>query len=205
MQTAVRRKQAERRQDAEEKLLDAAMELVAEAGYEGVTLALVGERAGFSRGLPIHYFGSREALMAAVARRTVDLFMKRIEDRSSAGTGLDPISSVLREIALSTYERRVSSSALAVIINAARVHKGLVDVVKSLNNKSMDWISEVFVRGIAASRIRKDIDIASESAAIVAFHRGCSALFAVDPSFPIRKVTENYILELERRLALPGD
>jgi AcrR family transcriptional regulator len=62
-ETASRRTQEERRSEAEQRLLLAAAELVGEIGPAGVTLANVGERAGYSRGLATHHFGSKGALM----------------------------------------------------------------------------------------------------------------------------------------------
>lgn len=53
----------QRRADAEHRLLAAAAELVGEVGPSNVTLAEVGERAGYSRGLATHHFGSKGALM----------------------------------------------------------------------------------------------------------------------------------------------
>ena len=40
----------ERSEESTRRLLDAAVELVAEAGYAGMTLAATGDRAGYSRG-----------------------------------------------------------------------------------------------------------------------------------------------------------
>jgi len=53
----------QRRAQAEHGLLVAAAELVGEVGPSNVTLAVVGERAGCSRGLTTHHFGSKGALM----------------------------------------------------------------------------------------------------------------------------------------------
>ena len=62
----VTRTQVERRAEAERKLLEAAAELIAERGVRAVTLAAVGERAGYSRGLVTHHFGSRQGLLDAL-------------------------------------------------------------------------------------------------------------------------------------------
>ena len=63
------RRQQDRRNEAEQRLLDAAAELIGEIGPGAVTLANIGERAGYSRGLATHYFGSKGAMM----RRLQDL------------------------------------------------------------------------------------------------------------------------------------
>jgi AcrR family transcriptional regulator len=66
----VRRTQAERRAETERRLLDATMELIASRGVRAVTLAAVGEAAGYSRGIVTHQFGSRQGLLDAL---TLDL------------------------------------------------------------------------------------------------------------------------------------
>ncbi len=61
------------------------MELVAEGGVRAVTLAAVGQRAGYSRGLVTHHFGSRQGLLDAL---TLEL-QNRFQPPATAARGLD--------------------------------------------------------------------------------------------------------------------
>ena len=70
MTATVRRTQQQRRDQAETALLNAAAELVVEEGVHSLTLARVGERARYSRGLVTHYFGSKQALLQRLAHAT---------------------------------------------------------------------------------------------------------------------------------------
>src|ERR1700712_3409486 len=63
-----RRTQAERRANTEERLLEATKQLISERGVTAVTFAAVGARAGYSRGIITHHFGSRRGLMETLAR-----------------------------------------------------------------------------------------------------------------------------------------
>src|SRR3954452_18661591 len=63
-----RRTQRERREETERKVLGAATALIARHGSRALTLAAVGEAAGYSRGILSHHFGSRENLLRAVMR-----------------------------------------------------------------------------------------------------------------------------------------
>ena len=72
---APRLTQPERRQQAETALLNAAAELVVEDGVHALTLARVGQRAGYSRGLITHHFGSKQALLERLARATQQGFV----------------------------------------------------------------------------------------------------------------------------------
>ena len=49
-------------------MLAAATALIAQHGSRALTLAAVGEAAGYSRGIVSHHFGSRENLLRAVMR-----------------------------------------------------------------------------------------------------------------------------------------
>lgn len=75
-----RRRQIDRRSEAEQRLVAAAADLIAEGGPSSVTLAKVGERAGYSRGLAAHHFGSKAALMDRVAATVSDSFSTSFAD-----------------------------------------------------------------------------------------------------------------------------
>jgi AcrR family transcriptional regulator len=63
-----------------QKIVQAARELVVEHGYDGVSTALVLERAGVSRGGLYHHFAGKEDLMAAVLEAVERDFTVRLAD-----------------------------------------------------------------------------------------------------------------------------
>jgi AcrR family transcriptional regulator len=65
----IRISQRDRRQAAERKLLDATVSILIERGYVATTTLEVQKQAGVSRGVLLHYFGSRGELISAAARR----------------------------------------------------------------------------------------------------------------------------------------
>ncbi|WP_344860020.1 TetR/AcrR family transcriptional regulator [Amycolatopsis ultiminotia] len=75
-----RRTQEQRRTTTGAALLAAAAELVVESGVRAVTLARVGERAGYSRGIVTHHFGSKQALLDALAKASQGGFVPGIGD-----------------------------------------------------------------------------------------------------------------------------
>lgn len=91
------RTQEERRSDAEHRLVAAAAELVGEVGPAKVTLANVGERAGYSRGLATHHFGSKGALM----QRLVESVTHQFRDAMFGHTDdHDPVAELRRLIGI---------------------------------------------------------------------------------------------------------
>ena len=71
---AGRRTQAQRRTQAEERLVEASIDLINSGGTQAVTLAQVGVRAGYSRGIVTHHFGTRDKLLQAVAQQLQGAF-----------------------------------------------------------------------------------------------------------------------------------
>ncbi|GLZ52610.1 TetR/AcrR family transcriptional regulator [Actinomycetospora sp. NBRC 106378] len=85
------------------QILEATVATVATLGYDQASLARIAERAGVSKGLVSHYFGTREDLMAETATATVRTV------REAIGAALDltaPVPQVIR----------------AAIHHAARLH-----------------------------------------------------------------------------------
>ncbi|MEU0796951.1 TetR family transcriptional regulator [Amycolatopsis sp. NPDC005961] len=63
--TGVREPQQERSRTTRRRLIEAALDSFGERGWHGVTVAVIAERAGVSRGAAQHHFPTREALVAA--------------------------------------------------------------------------------------------------------------------------------------------
>src|SRR5258706_10507536 len=63
---AIRRTQAERRDESERGVVQAAMAVVAEEGVGAVPFDALGRKGGFSRGLATQRFGSKRGLIEAV-------------------------------------------------------------------------------------------------------------------------------------------
>lgn len=71
----VRRRQADRTALSDRLLTEAAIELLVKFGIQGTTLQAVGRRAGYSRGLATHRFGSKAGLLGKVLQvASIDWF-----------------------------------------------------------------------------------------------------------------------------------
>lgn len=69
-----RRTQKQRRDTTERRVLDAATRLVAARGSRSISVAQVGAEAGYSRGIVNHHFGTRDAMLRAVAEHAQKQF-----------------------------------------------------------------------------------------------------------------------------------
>jgi AcrR family transcriptional regulator len=64
--STVRRTQKQRVEESTRRLIDAALELIAEKGFQSTTAAEIGERAGFSRNMVRDRYGTKEALLQSL-------------------------------------------------------------------------------------------------------------------------------------------
>ena len=80
--------QAERTALAEDKMVNATIELLNTAGLAGTTLIAIGERAGYSRGLASHHFGSKSGLFRKVLRHITAVWTEELESNLEGKSGL---------------------------------------------------------------------------------------------------------------------
>jgi AcrR family transcriptional regulator len=83
----VRRPQQDRSRATRQRLLEAAIECLADVGWAGSTVAVVAERAGVSRGAAQHHFPTREDLFAAAVEHIAVARQSWIRERAQ---GLPP-------------------------------------------------------------------------------------------------------------------
>jgi AcrR family transcriptional regulator len=182
-----RRTQAERRASSEEALLAAAAELIAEHGIEGASLARIGARAGASRGLPTHHFGSKDALVARLAREAQD----RITAASAAaleraGQDAGQLSglALVRRL-VDTYlglfeDPSPEVRALLVMWGATFPAHSAVTGMLEAERRSYDGWADLIRRGQRDGSIRADLDPTATAVMLFGMTRGVAALLATD-------------------------
>jgi AcrR family transcriptional regulator len=90
---ALKRTQAQRSAESDDRLLSAAAEIVATEGYLALTLDRVGERAGFSRGLASRKYGSKDGLVEALIRRAEACVHEQVD--AAVSDVSDPLDKVM--------------------------------------------------------------------------------------------------------------
>ena len=91
-----RRSQEERRSEAEARLLAAALTLLSRKGWVGMTLAEVGEAAGYSRGHATHHFGNMGALLRALTSHIYGEFAQEMQPAPPSPAGLEAVLGYFR-------------------------------------------------------------------------------------------------------------
>jgi AcrR family transcriptional regulator len=199
---AKRRTQAARREEAEGRLVQAALKLLAERGYDGFTMAEVGEAAGYSRGLPAHYFGRKDDLLALVAQHTVESYNAAVARVPAAEPGLPRIAALVRRYVRSGGGP--ATRALGLLFSKAMIRPSLEPTISRLNDKGLEGIRRELEAGIAAGNIRADANIVAQARLIFSFLRGQLYFAALDPHFEPAAVAEEFIETLGARLGVSG-
>jgi AcrR family transcriptional regulator len=160
MTTGVRRTQAERSEQSTTAILDAAADLVVEGGFATMTLAAIGDRAGYSRGLVTARFGSKGGLIDALIRRIVGRWSHRnVLPRTEGKPGLEA----------------------TLIIEAVGPDEDLRARFVSFHSTMRADIAELIRRGIEDGSVRPDVDAYIEAGMIVATLRGVGYQWLLDP------------------------
>jgi len=186
-QASARRSQAERRSRSEDALLDAAAEVVAERGIQGASLASIGGRAGVSRGLPTHHFGSKDALVTQLAERAqtrIGLAMfeaqRRHAERYGELTALDEIL-VGVDAYLELFEDPgPDQRALLVMWGSTFPSNASVDGMADAERRSYEGLSQLIVSGQDDGSVRTDVDPMASAVLLHGLMRGMAALFLTD-------------------------
>jgi AcrR family transcriptional regulator len=84
MRSAVTEPQQDRSRATRQRLLEAALESLAELGYAGSTVAVVAARAGVSRGAAQHHFPTRADLFAAAVEYITEVRLAEIREQAAA-------------------------------------------------------------------------------------------------------------------------
>lgn len=79
--------------DLRTKVLNASLVLIAEGGLDRLSMREVARKAGVSHQAPYHYFGDREAILAAIAGEGFVKLKQELE-RAAASTGNDATKAV---------------------------------------------------------------------------------------------------------------
>jgi AcrR family transcriptional regulator len=177
-----RRTQEERRTEAEQRLLAAAAELIAEAGPSGVTLANIGERAGYSRGLATHHFGSKGAMMQRLVDSVTTGFREQVFIESTSDAVLDQALGLVRAYFHELAQARPANRA-RLVLWADAVATGAPDVRLAMlasDRAFREELAKRIERGQAAGEVARSADPGAAATVIIGMLRGVALQSMLD-------------------------
>lgn len=190
----------ERREEAERKLLAAAAKIIAVKGLERFTLAEVGETAGYSRGLPRHYFGDKDELTVRVALYVAEHPI--LQERIEVEPGLATVISLIRFFFEVAPKYRTNVRALSIVLAGVLTNEQLNEPIARMTRHKRDTIAKHIAIGIARGEIREGVEPQAQAILILAQMRGVVTQWLSDEaSVDLKKVEAEFIETLRRGLA----
>jgi AcrR family transcriptional regulator len=178
-----RRTQEERREEAEYRLLEAAVRIIAKNGVETFTLADVGEAAGYSRGLPAHYFKTKAGLLAAVVRyiREEPSYFGWVPFNGHSPTTIDDVVGEGNIFFERCRKYPVVAKAFLAAMAGSLYNSELADAAAKLNANVIAKYEEAIHNGIKNGAIDSGIRAQPWAIMIMAASRGIVAQWLVHP------------------------
>lgn len=198
---AERRSQAERRDEAEQRLLAAAVRLVGERGLERVTLSEVGEAAGYSRGLPAHYFGGKSGMVVSLVKHIIEGFGRALTRAEHHDLGLDRLLGTVAFYFEQARRDPIGARALFVLLGEGVSNDLVTDRLAELNARSASAFEANLSAAVAAGDVRPDIDVKAQAILILATLRGAVGQWLLAPrDIDLAAVSAAFIASLRRSL-----
>ena len=156
------------------RLLEAAGELIAERGFEQASLAAIGERAGYSRGLVTARFGTKENLLTVLMERTTKDWIERnvlpeIEGLDGLNAMVTYLDTVIEQLERDPEAMRV---LWALSFEAARETSPLREHFEPYHRETLSTVRRFLKEGIADGSVDPDIDPEAEALLHTAALRG---------------------------------
>jgi AcrR family transcriptional regulator len=203
------RTQAERRAQAERRLLEAALVVVARRGSVRMTLAEVGQAAGYSRGLPAHRFGSKAGLLRALAAHIGERFRTQREAARKRAPGLDSIRGAIDVYFSRTEPAWTSTRALLVLMTDGFMDDSdLRADVMAYNRSALSFFEQHIGLGMDSGEIPSGTDPKTMAVILLGTLRGVMLQWLSDPEIDLTRVRDHVLQLVEQVLEQrsgPGD
>jgi AcrR family transcriptional regulator len=200
-----RRRQADRREAAEQALLQAAVSLIAIKGIRGTTVADIGEAAGYSKGLPAHYYKNKTSLLKSVVDYIYDRFAERLVAGRTAKRGLDSLIKAI-EVTFAPVNLEITKTLSLMQKEALMTDSELRPVLQGYNRETITRIAREIQIGIDGNEIRPDVNPEVQAVLLLAALRGVKVQWAMNTdSIDHAKVTAEMIALFKRSLAIEAN
>lgn len=205
-----RKTQAERRAESERRIIEAAVDLIAEKGLGRLTLAEIGDKAGYSRGLPAHIFGTKSNLLIQITRKITETRVERMGGVDPTG-GLDSLFAAIETWLRLVDENQHATRVYYILVgetyysDSDESYPEIKRLVQANDEQVRDQFALYFRNAIAKGEIARDVDPLTQARFVFAMLRGLVCQwFTENSSVDLRSVCRSYLDELRWRFAGPA-
>jgi len=179
--------QAERTALAEQKMVDATIELLNTVGLGGTTLIAIGERAGYSRGLATHHFGSKAGLFRKVLKHITAVWTEELENNLRGKDGLKALLAALdahRDHMLHFHRHARAMNILwsASFDPKSEFKPNVIEFHRLQRANAAAWVKA----GQASGEIREDVDPVGFAEQFYASLLGINYQWLVNPRIDLK-------------------
>lgn len=174
---------------SEQLMTEAAVSLLVEHGIAGTTLAGIGERSGYSRGLVTHRFGSKSGLLAHVHDSVAAEWLRRVQSRVAGATGIEALQRVVDALYQFIIDEPRGLRAM-YLLRYASIDPGAkyrANVAK-LNHAHVRVMTRWVEEGKAAGEIAADVDPRLAAELFASAVDGLLYRWLVDPAIPVKEL-----------------
>jgi len=144
---------------AEEKMINATIELLNTEGLAGTTLIAIGERAGYSRGLASHHFGSKAGLFRKVLKQISAVWTIDLNQQVQGKTGLRAILGAMDAHIDHIYDFPEHAKAMFILWGCSfdpgsEFKPNVIEFHRSQRETAKAWV----MGGIETGEIRNDVN-----------------------------------------------
>lgn len=198
-----RRTQAERTALSDRRMFEAAVSLIVGSGLDGTTLAAIGERAGYSRGLVTHRFGSKANLFAYVHDMALADWISRVNTAVGERVGTEALSAALDALFGFLTEEPDEIRAMYLLryssIDPGAVYRANVAKAHLAQRRDIErWLEE----GKRSGAVHSGVDSKLAAEYFCATLDGSVYRWLVNPEVPIDELNQMLKAEIGRMLEL---
>lgn len=186
---------------SEQSMTEAAVSLLVERGIAGTTLAGIGERAGYSRGLVTHRFRSKAGLLAHVHDTIAAAWLRHVQSvvgRATGVTALQRVTDALYKFMLDEPQglRAMYLLRYASIDPSAEYRAN----VAKLNRAHIRALTRFIEEGQQHGDVSPDIDARLAAELFASVVDGLLYRWFVDPEIPLKKLHTQMRAHIARAL-----
>lgn len=188
--------------DTADRVQQAAVRLFAERGYHGVGIRDLAQEAGLSSASLYHYMGTKQDLLAAVMRASLErLLVEGVAAVASAGEPVGQLRALVRMHVREHADRRLQTLVVDGELRALEQPQR-AEVVALRDRYESLW-ADVIDRGAAAGDFRAP-DPALARLALLEMCTGVARWYAADGRVGLEELTERYVELALAMLGAPG-
>lgn len=155
---AARRPAPDRRGDTRQRIIDAAVSLIAEQGFAATSVEEIAVAAGVAKGSVYYNFGSKDEMFKAIITERVDRLNLALRAASAGHEGAPALDALVTEFL--THVHAHPNFAKLIIAEIFRTGRHWQEPIKLIRDDSMGVFADV------VRRVRPDLDAGLVGAAI---------------------------------------